>query len=88
MKTTKGTMAQLAGQLSYTAERPVVDRTGLQGYYAFTLDWFPVNRTIPPDLDIPDMFQAVQQQLGLKLEPARAPSEKLVVDHAEKAAES
>jgi uncharacterized protein (TIGR03435 family) len=88
METTKGTLAQLAAQLSFTAGHPVVDRTGLQGYYAYTLDWFPANRTMPPDLDVPDMFQALQEQIGLRLEATRGPEERLVIDHVEKPSEN
>jgi len=81
-------MAQLARQLSVTAGRPVMDRTGLSGYYAYTLDWFPADRAAPPDLDAPDMFQAVREQLGLRLEAGRAPVEKLVIDRAERPSEN
>ncbi|HWB84116.1 MAG TPA: TIGR03435 family protein [Bryobacteraceae bacterium] len=88
IEATKWTMARLASQLSVTAGRPVVDKTGLQGYYAFTLDWFPADRPMPADLDVLDMFQAVQEQLGLKLEPAKGSVEKLVIDHAEKPSEN
>lgn len=88
MEVRRGTMAQLARQLSVTAGRPVMDRTGLSGYYAFTLDWFPADRTPPPDLDTPDMFAALREQLGLRLEPSRAPVEKLVIDHVDKPSEN
>lgn len=84
LEATKATMVRLAGQLSFTAGRPVEDRTGLAGYYAFTLDWFPANRIPPPDLDAPSMFAAVQEQLGLRLEQARGQVEKLVIDGAER----
>jgi uncharacterized protein (TIGR03435 family) len=88
METTKGTMEQLARQLSNTAGRPVIDRTGLTGFYAYTLDWFPENLAQPPDLDAPSMFQALQDQLGLRLESTKGPVEKLVIDHAEKPSEN
>jgi uncharacterized protein (TIGR03435 family) len=84
----RGTMEQLARQLSVTADRPAMDRTGLNGYYAFTLDWFPANRSAPPDLDAPDVFAALREQLGLRLEPAKAPVEKLVIDQVEKPSEN
>jgi uncharacterized protein (TIGR03435 family) len=58
MEATKGTMEQLARQLSVTAGRPVIDKTGLTGYYAYTLDWFPANRPVEPDSDIPSIFTA------------------------------
>ena len=82
MDAPKGTMADLVKQLSVTAGRPVVDRTGLAGRYTFTLDWFPANRIAPPELDAPTMFDAVQNQLGLKLESTTGPRERLVIDGA------
>lgn len=78
MEASKGTMENLARQLSLTAGRPVVDQTGLTGFYAFTLDW-----TSAADSDLPSVFTAVQEQLGLKLESQRAPVEMLIVDHAD-----
>jgi uncharacterized protein (TIGR03435 family) len=53
--------------------RPVLDKTGLEGVFDFTLDWTP--QTI---------FTALEEQLGLKLEPQKAPIEVLIVDHIEK----
>jgi uncharacterized protein (TIGR03435 family) len=84
----RGTMDQLARQLSNTAGRPVIDRTNLPGLYAYTLDWFPADRVPPPDLDAPSMFAALQEQLGLRLEATKGPIEKLVIDHAEKPSEN
>jgi uncharacterized protein (TIGR03435 family) len=88
MEMPHGTMQQLADQLSHTAGRPVVDRTGLTGYYAYTVDWFPANVIPPPDMDAPSMFAALQEQLGLRLESTKGPMEKLVIDHAEKPSEN
>jgi uncharacterized protein (TIGR03435 family) len=88
MEATRGTMEGLASQLSHTAGRPVVDRTGLTGYYAFTFDWTPANGAPESDSDTPSMFTAIQEQLGLKLEPTKAPREILVIDHAEKPSEN
>jgi uncharacterized protein (TIGR03435 family) len=68
-------------------DRPILDATGLKGQYGFTLSWvFRIpGAPAPADIDTaPDLFAALQEQLGLKLEPARAPMELLVVDHAEK----
>ena len=62
--------------------RPVVDRTGLAGPFDFNLTYAPAARgggPAPSD-DQPSIFTAVQEQLGLKLEPATAPVEVLVVD--------
>jgi uncharacterized protein (TIGR03435 family) len=88
MEATRSTMEQLARQLAGTSGRFVVDKTGLTGLYAFTLDWWPANRTSPPDSDVPSMFDALQEQLGLKLELTRGPMEKLIVDHAERPPEN
>ena len=88
MVATKGTMEYLASQLSGSAGRPVVDRTGFTGFYAFTLDWIPATRTLEPDSDAPSMFTAIQEQLGLKLEPTKVPYPMLIIDHAEKPTEN
>jgi uncharacterized protein (TIGR03435 family) len=56
--------------------RPVLDKTGLEGVFDFTLDWTP---DAPPSI-----FTALEDQLGLKLEPQKAPIEMLIVDHVEK----
>ena len=88
LETTRSTMTYLANQLASTAGRPVIDHTSLSGFFAFTLDWFPANRPEPADPDIISMFEAVQQQLGLKIESGRAPFEKLILDSAERPAEN
>jgi uncharacterized protein (TIGR03435 family) len=59
--------------------RPVVDKTGLKGLFEFRLDY-----SASTDDDRPNIFTAVQEQLGLKLEPARAPIEVVVIDRLEK----
>jgi uncharacterized protein (TIGR03435 family) len=73
------TLPQLVSRLADYAGRPVVDRTGLAGKYGITLDF---GRTDGDDR--PSIFTAVQEQLGLKLEAAKAPIEMLVIDHIEK----
>ncbi|HEY4362687.1 MAG TPA: TIGR03435 family protein [Bryobacteraceae bacterium] len=84
MEATQGTMERLAAQLSGSAGRPVIDKTGLTGFYAYTLDWLSPNQTATSTSDIPDVFTAVQEQLGLKLEPTTGPREILIIDRAEK----
>ena len=71
-------------------ERPVIDRTGLTGHYDFTLAFapdlppdFPKDRLPPGLLDRPNIFDALKQQLGLKLEPQKGPVEYYVIDHLE-----
>jgi len=84
----KGTMADLAGMIENSGflDRMVVDKTGLTGTYGLKLTYTPdirSNRQNPDSNDI-SIVQALQQQLGLKLEPQKAIMEVLVVDHAEK----
>ncbi len=79
----KGTMAQLAERLSGNgAGRPVMDKTGLDGTYSYKLDW--INGTPGVDAAAPSLFGALEEQLGLKLEPTKGLSEMIVIDHAEK----
>jgi uncharacterized protein (TIGR03435 family) len=89
------TMQQLVANLSNRVDRLVVDKTGLAGRFAFTLVWTPdrIPTEAPPpgippiDPNGPSLFTALQEQLGLKLEPAKAPVEVLVIDHIEHATE-
>lgn len=85
MEVTKGTMDDLAHRLSGNgAGRPLVDKTGLSGYFAYTLDYVP-NTSVPSaESNVPTLSNALQDQLGLKLESTRGPSRKLVIDHVEK----
>jgi len=62
--------------------RPVIDKTGLTGDYDFDLNFMP--GTPLADSPDPDIFTALQEQLGLKLEPQKGTVETLVIDHAEK----
>jgi uncharacterized protein (TIGR03435 family) len=79
----KATIATLANGLTTDAGRPVIDKTGLTGSYSFSLEW-TVDGT-PADVATgPSIFTAVEEQLGLKLESSKAPTEILVIDHAEK----
>jgi uncharacterized protein (TIGR03435 family) len=78
------------GQILQNDHRPVIDRTGLTGTYDFTLAFRPV---LPPDFpedqfpeiaNLPTIFQALRDQLGLELTPQKGPVEMLVIDHVEK----
>ena len=60
-------------------DRPVLDRTGLKGNYAFELK-FAAPQNTNPDPDRPQFMTALQEQLGLRLESARAPVDVLVID--------
>jgi uncharacterized protein (TIGR03435 family) len=84
------TIADLAGELQrLTLDRPVVDRTGLTGTFNIKLTFTRDNPQAVtlgplPDDAAPTIFTAIRQQLGLKLEPTKAPVDVLVVDHAER----
>ena len=60
--------------------RPVIDRTGLSGDWDFELSFMP---NPSADSNVPDVFTAVQEQLGLRLEAQKGPVERLVIDRAE-----
>ena len=65
-------------------DRPSVDQTGLKGRYDFQLKWLTdENHATDPDAP-PGLFTAVQEQLGLKLEPVKAKADVLVVDKVER----
>jgi len=58
-----------------------VDETGLHGKYDFQLTWNDDESVAAADENAaPGIFTAVQEQLGLKLEPAKAPADVLVID--------
>jgi uncharacterized protein (TIGR03435 family) len=65
--------------LSNTVERVVIDRTRLQGTYDVEFDW-----SSEPGSDKPSIFTAVQEQLGLKLEPTTGAVDVLVIDRIER----
>jgi uncharacterized protein (TIGR03435 family) len=72
-------------------DRPVLDKTGLCGTYDLKLTYtpdIPSNRKGDSDPNDISIFTAVQEQLGLKLEPTKALVEILVVDHIEKPTEN
>lgn len=89
----KTTMAQFADLLSRPLQRPVLDKTGLTGSFDFTIDlmsYIPLDangKPAPDKVAVEDrdtiILMALQQQLGLKLEPKKAPVEVLIIDHAE-----
>ena len=93
------TMEEFAGVMQSHLDRPVVDQTGLKERFDFQLQWTPDEftsfggRDAPPKSPEgaetqPDLFTAIQQQLGLKLEPARAQVDVLVIDKVEKPSEN
>ena len=70
-------------------DRPIVDKTGLKGSFDFDLAWRPATidgqtGVQPINEDRPDIFTALQEQLGLRLESQNGPTEVIAVDKAEK----
>jgi len=96
------TMSDFAAQLQLRVlDRPVIDRTGLADRYDFTLNWRPDEFQFPrasaaqraaavaAGADaLPDLFTAVQEQLGLKLDATKAPVDVLVIDKVSKPSEN
>jgi uncharacterized protein (TIGR03435 family) len=82
------TMVKLADFLSGRLELPVVDKTGVDGAFDFTLNWTPdpttENDRPDPNSSAPSLFTALQEQLGLRLQKDKLPIQILVVDHVEK----
>jgi uncharacterized protein (TIGR03435 family) len=91
-------IAQLVQLLAQFSGRPVIDKTGLMGAYDFDLKWAPdpggnAGPFGPPppgapalavDPDAPNLYTAVQEQLGLKLENTRGPVDVIVIDRIER----
>ena len=79
-------LANLAGSLGGSAGRMVVDRTGLTGTYDLDLRFarMGLQAAPAPDSNLPTLFAAIQEQLGLKLESTTGPVDFLVVDNIER----
>ena len=84
-------MSQFAALLQNSMDRPVVDQSDLSERYDFTLTFTPdpaqaalLGGAAVPAADnrdsAPDLFIAIQQQLGLKLEATKAPVDVMVID--------
>ncbi len=78
---TRVSMRELASALAGLLERPTSDHTDLTGLYDVKLEWTPDSATGDVGISI---FTALQEQLGLKLEAARASVDMLVVDRVER----
>jgi uncharacterized protein (TIGR03435 family) len=95
LQTSGSPLELLTTQLSARLGRPVVDKTGLKGIYAFNLHWTPdpsedehlkesgqpAFMEPAPDSTGPSLLTAVQEQLGLKLQPQTESVQVLVIDH-------
>lgn len=84
IKFTNNTMKEFAQAMQFYISEPVADRTALQGRWDFELKWTADETRAPVENAAPGVFTAVQEQLGLKLEPVKAPMDVLVVDKVDK----
>ena len=96
------TVARLAHELgALILDRNVMDHTGISGIYNIRLEYAPDENTrcfgpaqfcaVDPNSDIPPgptVFAALEQQLGLKLEPIKGPREHIVIDSVERPSEN
>jgi uncharacterized protein (TIGR03435 family) len=85
----------MLGQLLQGDERPVVDMTGLSGFYDFHLSFLPDglpqeehDKLSAKALDRPSLFDALKEQLGLKLAARRGPVQYFVIDHVDRPSEN
>ncbi len=84
-------VADLVNELALVLNRPVLDRTAFGGEFDLDLGFAPDESTAglpdvghPADVQLPNIAAALEQQLGLRLVPAKGPVEVLVIDHAER----
>jgi uncharacterized protein (TIGR03435 family) len=82
---TRLSMERFATLVSRLLKEPVFDKTGLDGAYDVELNWQPDDAPANAGAGAkPDIFAAVEQQLGLKLAVSKTPVDVLVVDRADK----
>lgn len=82
-------IAQLAKALEHFVGRPVLDKTGLNGKFDLLLDFdTSQNQTSPTDSDKPSLARALQEQLGLRLEPQKASFPVLAIENIQRPTEN
>ncbi len=85
VKFTNCAMSDVAFEMQEFMERPVVDTTGLPGRFDFTLTWTPSTTPVGEEAaTAPGIFTAVQEQLGLRLQPTKMAADVLVMEHVER----
>ena len=78
-------LALIVNLLTNQLHRPLIDKTGLDGWYAFDLTYNPDESKAS---DRPSLFTALEEQLGLKLIAKKGPAEVLVIDRLERPSEN
>lgn len=84
-------MSDFIRELASILDRPILDKTRFTGEFDLQLNFTPDGALMgmppgygePPDPKLPNIFAGLEEQLGLKLTPAKGPVEVLVIDHAE-----
>jgi uncharacterized protein (TIGR03435 family) len=85
---TSATMKDFAMGMNFFMDRPVVDQSGLTGKYDFRVRYTNDEvRATDPNAP-PGMFTAIQEQLGLKLQPEKTATDVLAIDHVERPSEN
>ena len=82
MKLTGVSMPEFASVLKRQVHRNVADHTGIGGHFDIEFEWDPDQSG---DMPGPSLFTALQDELGLRLAPAKGPVEMIVIDRIEKA---
>ena len=84
LKMTNYSMTDLDRSLKFFLERPVLDRTGLQGKYDMELKWTREDASSSEEQTLPGLRTAMQEQLGLRIEATQTDADALVIDSAAK----
>jgi uncharacterized protein (TIGR03435 family) len=98
LEATHCSMSYFSWSLSQRLDRPVIDQTGLTQFYDFKLEWTPelppgvaarpdLAANVPPT-NGPDIFTALREQLGLKLDSHKGPVEVMIIDQVERPSEN
>jgi uncharacterized protein (TIGR03435 family) len=87
------TLEEFAWNIGAFLDRPVVDKTGIAGFFDLHIEFSPDGTILPPSLpddppSAPSFFTAIQEQLGLKLEPSRGPYDFFVIDSIDRLVEN
>jgi uncharacterized protein (TIGR03435 family) len=85
---TNNSMSDFALGMQAFLDKPVADETGLTGRYDFVLKWTPDDSNTNDPNAPPGIFTAVQEQLGLNLEPTKGSTDVLVIDRVERPSEN
>lgn len=93
-------LSVLVNALQQRMDRPIIDKTGLTGLFDIRLEWAPgaeapplpftrnPDAPPPPPVEGPSVFTAIQEQLGLRLEAAKGPTEVVVIDSVQRPTEN